>query len=109
MEGRTECLTKNHDYSYANARYSPDGRWILATREFALNMVIANKLNHGGPVDLIVMPAEGGEKRNLTFDWDYLPSGPQWGPDGKYVYFTGGIGGTVHLFRVTPTGGRSCR
>jgi dipeptidyl aminopeptidase/acylaminoacyl peptidase len=56
-------------------------------------------------VDLIVMPAGGGEEKNLTADWDYLPSGSQWSSDGKYVYFTGGIGGTTHLFRVAPDGG----
>jgi dipeptidyl aminopeptidase/acylaminoacyl peptidase len=105
LDGRSGPLTSNQDFSYTNARYSPDGRWILATRDFALDMVIAKKLNHGGPVDLIVMPAGGGEEKNLTADWDYLPASPQWSPDGKYVYFTGGIGGTTHLFRVAPTGG----
>jgi dipeptidyl aminopeptidase/acylaminoacyl peptidase len=106
LDGRPVCLTSNKDFSYANARYSPDGRWILAARDFALDMVIAKKLNHGGPVDLIVMPAAGGGEINLTADWDYLPSSPQWSPDGKYVYFTGGIGGTTQLFRVAPPDGR---
>ncbi len=105
LDGKARRLTSNADFSYANARYSPDGRWILATRDFALDMVIAKKLNHGGPVDLIVMPATGSEEKNLTADWDYLPAGAQWSSDGKYVYFTGGIGGTTHLFRVAPTGG----
>lgn len=105
LDGRTRTLTSNPAYSYANARYSPDGRLILATRDFALDMVIAKKLDHGGPVDLIVMPAAGGQERNLTADWDYLPAGPQWSPDGKYVYFTGGVGGTTHLFRVPAAGG----
>ncbi|MGH9888264.1 MAG: S9 family peptidase, partial [bacterium] len=40
----------------------------------------------------------------LTKDWDYLPQGPWWYPDGKHIYFTGGVGGTTHLFRVSPTG-----
>jgi dipeptidyl aminopeptidase/acylaminoacyl peptidase len=105
LDGRARRLTSNPDYSYANARYSPDGRWVLATRDFALDTVIAKKLNHGGPVDLIVMPAGGGEEKNLTADWDYLPAGARWNPDGKFVYFTGGIGGSTHLFRVPPTGG----
>jgi dipeptidyl aminopeptidase/acylaminoacyl peptidase len=70
-----------------------------------LDMIIAKKLNHGGPVDLIVMPAGGGEEKNLTADWDYLPAGARWSPDGKFVYFTGGIGGSTHLFRVAPGGG----
>jgi dipeptidyl aminopeptidase/acylaminoacyl peptidase len=104
LDGKVRQLTSNPGFSYAGARYSPDGRWILATRNFALDMVIAKKLNHGGPVDIIVMPADGGEEKNLTADWDYLPTGAQWSPDGKYVYFTGGIGGATHLFRVEPSG-----
>jgi len=98
-------LTSNAEYSYANARCSPDGRRILATRSHALDLVIAKKMNHGGPVDLVLLPAGGGAETNLTADWDYLPSSPRWSPDGKYVYFTGGIGGTTHLFRVAPGGG----
>jgi len=43
-------------------------------RDYALDQVIAKKLNHGGPVDLIVMPAGGGTESNITADWDYLPS-----------------------------------
>ncbi|MBZ5496681.1 MAG: hypothetical protein LAP85_09780 [Acidobacteriia bacterium] len=30
---------------------------------------------------------------------------PLGSPDGKFVYFTGGIGGTTHLFRVAAGGG----
>jgi dipeptidyl aminopeptidase/acylaminoacyl peptidase len=105
LDGNARRFTSNPDYSYAGARYSPDGLWILATRDYALDQVIAKKLNHGGPVHLIVMPAGGGSERNLTAGWDYLPSGAQWSPDGRYVYFTGGIGGTTHFFRVSPSGG----
>jgi dipeptidyl aminopeptidase/acylaminoacyl peptidase len=68
-------------------------------------MVIAKHLGHGGPTDLVVIPASGGRETNLTADWDYLPTNPRWSPDGKYVYFTGGVGGTTHLFRVSPNGG----
>ncbi len=67
--------------------------------------MIAKKLNHGGATDLIVIPSSGGAERNLTADWDYLPAGAQWSPDSKHIYFTGGVGGTVHLFRVSPEGG----
>jgi len=52
-----------------------------------------------------VFPAAGGTEKNLTADWDYLPAGAQWSPDGKFIYFTGGVGGTSHLFRVSPDGG----
>jgi dipeptidyl aminopeptidase/acylaminoacyl peptidase len=105
IDAKLTRLTPNVDYGYTGAAYSPDGRWILTTRDFTSDMVIAKHLDHGGPVDLVVIPASGGKEINLTADWDYLPSNPRWSPDGKYVYFTGGIGGTTHLFRVSPNGG----
>jgi len=66
--------------------------------------IIAKKLDHGAAVELVVLPADGGAERVLTEDWDYIPADVQWSPDGKFVYFTGGVGGTDHLFRVSPDG-----
>ena len=103
--GAVRRVSASTDYDYTGARYSPDGKWILATRQYTTDYVIAKKLGHGGASDLVVIPTGGGPEKNLTADWDYLPTGAQWSPDGKYVYFTGGVGGTVHLFRVSPDGG----
>ena len=100
--GSPHKLTSNKDYSYAGAIFSPDGRLILATRSTPTDAVIAKKMDNGGPVDLVLLPANGGAEVNLTEAWDYLPSAAFWSPDGQYVYFTGGIGGTTHLFRVSP-------
>ena len=104
-DGQVHRLTPNHDYGYTNAHYSPDGKWILATKQMTTDAIIAKKLDHGGAVDLVLIPSGGGAEKNLTADWDYLPAAAMWSKDGKYVYFTGGIGGTTHLFRVSPTGG----
>jgi dipeptidyl aminopeptidase/acylaminoacyl peptidase len=104
-DGQLRRLTTDKRYDYRGARYSPDGKWILMTRQLTTDHVIANKLDHGGAVDLVVIPAMGGPERNLTESWDYLPTGAQWSPDSKGIYFTGGVGGTVHLFRVAPEGG----
>jgi dipeptidyl aminopeptidase/acylaminoacyl peptidase len=68
-------------------------------------MVIKQKLDHGGPRDLFVMPADGGTPKNLTESWDQEPGNPQWSPDGKFLYFTAGVGGENHLFRVAAAGG----
>ena len=106
LDGTVRRLTKDNDYAHTNARYSPDGRWVLYTRQMSTDAVIARKLNHGGATDLAVMPAEGGAERLLTADWDHLPQNAVWSPDGRFVYFAGGIGGTTHLFRVSPNGGR---
>ena len=104
-EGVVRRLTSDVDHDHSGAAFSPDGRWILSTHQLSTDAVIAQKLNHGGATDLVLVPAEGGAERILTGNWDYLPSAPRWSPDGKHVYFTGGIGGTTHLFRVNAAGG----
>ncbi|HEY9383030.1 MAG TPA: S9 family peptidase [Gemmatimonadales bacterium] len=105
LDGSVRRLSRDLDYDYSDASYSPDGRWVLAMRQLSTDAVIARKLDHGGATDLVVLPAAGGADRLLTADWDYLPAAVRWSRDGKQVYFTGGIGGTQHLFRVATDGG----
>jgi dipeptidyl aminopeptidase/acylaminoacyl peptidase len=104
-DGVLKKLTSNIDYSYTNATFSPDGNWIMAVRSTPTDAVIRKKMDNGGPVDIVLLPAGGGKEVNLTESWDYLPSGAFWYPDGKHIYFTGGVGGATQLFRVAPTGG----
>jgi dipeptidyl aminopeptidase/acylaminoacyl peptidase len=105
LDGTVRRLSADLDYDYSDASFSPDGRWILYTRQLSTDAVIARRMDNGGPTDLAIIPAGGGPEKLLTADWDYLPAAPRWSPDGKYVYFSGGIGGTNHLFRVSPAGG----
>ncbi|MBL0172249.1 MAG: S9 family peptidase [Gemmatimonadaceae bacterium] len=103
--GQLHRLTTNNDYDYNGALLSPDGQWVLCTRQLTTDVVIARQLDHGGATDLVIIPTAGGAERVLTADWDYLPANAVWSPDSKAVYFTGGVGGTQHLFRVAPNGG----
>jgi tricorn protease len=60
-----------------NPHFSPDGKWIAFTGEYA------------GNADVYVVPAEGGEPRRLTWH----PGADQvqgWTPDGKGVVFGSG-------------------
>jgi dipeptidyl aminopeptidase/acylaminoacyl peptidase len=60
---------------------------------------------YGSPVDLVKIRADGtGLAQILTADWDLLPSRPQFSPDGAHVYFSAGVGGNTHLFRVPSAG-----
>ncbi|HJR61905.1 MAG TPA: S9 family peptidase [Vicinamibacterales bacterium] len=90
----------NDGYNYSDLGYSPDGGYLSYARTFGTDMVIRQKLNHGGPRDLFVRPTAGGDPINLTASWDLEPGDSRWSPDGRYLYFTAGIGGESHLFRV---------
>ncbi|MFN7940884.1 MAG: S41 family peptidase [Thermoanaerobaculia bacterium] len=65
-------------------KFSPDGQWIAFTGQY------------DGDEQVYVMPAQGGEPRQLTFDPARGPLTPRWGydhqvygwtPDGKAVLF----------------------
>jgi dipeptidyl aminopeptidase/acylaminoacyl peptidase len=105
IDGRVARLT-NDGYDHSSPAWSPDGKQIAVRRELGLSAVIASRQNHGAPIDVVVFAASGGAPRNLTADWDLLPGAPGWSADGGFVYFSGGIGGNDHLFRV-PSGGGS--
>jgi dipeptidyl aminopeptidase/acylaminoacyl peptidase len=94
-------------FVYSDLDYSPDGRLMSYARTFGTDKVINEKLSHGGPRDLFVRAADGsGVPVNLTADWDLEPGQTTWSPDSRYLYFTSGIGGETHLFRVAAGGGR---
>ena len=104
VDGELTRLTDD-GYTYSGVNYSPDGRWISYVRAFGSDMIIDRKLRHGGPRDLYIRPADGGEAINLTADFDLDARTPMWAPDSGHIYFTTGIGGATHLFRVSPSGG----
>jgi dipeptidyl aminopeptidase/acylaminoacyl peptidase len=111
LDGKTTRLT-NDGYDHNSPAWSPDGRTLAVRRQLGLSAVIAAKQNHGAPTDIATIaatPVGSGSSRpqmvNLTAEWDLLPGAPGWSPDGRYVYFGAGIGGSDHLVRVPSTGG----
>jgi dipeptidyl aminopeptidase/acylaminoacyl peptidase len=104
LDGTLTRLTDD-GYVHSGADFSPDGRWISYVRSMGTDLVLEQKLDHGGPVDLYVRPAAGGEPANLTAAWDLDPASPRWSPDGRWLYFSGDMGGAQHLFRVAASGG----
>jgi dipeptidyl aminopeptidase/acylaminoacyl peptidase len=98
-QGVVTRLTED-GYVYGDTSYSPDGNYLAYVRSFGTDMIIQQKLNHGGPRDLYIRPTTGGEPINLTANWDLEPDDTQWSPDSRFLYFTAGIGGETHLFRV---------
>jgi dipeptidyl aminopeptidase/acylaminoacyl peptidase len=108
-DGRATRLTDD-GYVYGDLEFSPDGRYLSYARTFGTDMVIAQKLNHGGPRDLFIRPVDGGEAVNVTAAWDLEPGNTSWSPDGHHIYFTAAVGGESHLFRVAvPQAGQPAR
>jgi hypothetical protein len=99
LDGAVKRLT-NDGYDHNSPAWSPDGKSLVARRELGLSGVIASKQMHGAPTDLALFAADGGAPKNLTADWDLLPGPPAFSPDGRFVYFAAGVGGSDHLFRV---------
>jgi dipeptidyl aminopeptidase/acylaminoacyl peptidase len=103
-DGELTRLTDD-GFTYSGVGYSPDGRWISYVRAWGTDYIIERKLDHGGARDLYVRPADGGDPVNLTADFDLDAGSPRWSPDSRHLYFTTGIGGATHLFRVAAEGG----
>jgi dipeptidyl aminopeptidase/acylaminoacyl peptidase len=101
-DGKVTRLT-NDGAVHSDVDFSPDGKYLSYVRSFGTDMIIKQKLNHGGPRDLYVRPVEGGGQAiNLTATWNLEPTNARWSPDSRFLYFTAETGGEIHLFRVTP-------
>ena len=104
-DGKVTRLT-NDGGVHSDVDFSPDGKHLSYVRGFGTDMIISQKLNHGGPRDLYIRRGDGGGTPfNLTAAWDLEPSNAQWSPDSRFIYFTAEIGGEVHLFRIAPAAG----
>lgn len=103
LEAKARRLTDD-GFDYSAPAWTSDGRSLVFRREQSLNQVIQARLNHGAPIDLYRMAAEGGDMTNLTSDWDLIPEAPV--IKGQFVYFDADLAGNVQLFRVASSGGR---
>ena len=53
--------------------------------------------------DVYKIPVEGGEEIRLT-DAPGLDDGPEYSPDGRYIYFNSVRSGTMQIWRMRPDG-----
>jgi dipeptidyl aminopeptidase/acylaminoacyl peptidase len=104
-DGKTTRLT-NDLYVHSDVDFSPDGKYLSYARTFGTDLIIQQKMNHGGSRDLFISPVAGGEPINLTATWDLEPRDAKWSPDSSFVYFSAQTGGEDHLFRVAVPSGK---
>lgn len=74
--GGTAIRLTAHPGVETYARFSPDGRWIAFTGQY------------DGDEQVYVMPAGGGEPRQLTFYPSRGPLAPRWGYDNQVMGWT---------------------
>lgn len=104
LDGTVTRLTDD-EFDYGSPAWSPDGRWIVVQGGAGLDVVIRERWDHGAPTDLWLFSADGRERRNLTEGFGLIPGAPEWSPDGRWIFFTAGVGGETQLFRLALTGG----
>jgi TolB protein len=87
--GTPRKLTQGATASYFHA-WSPDSRIVAFTRGSA------------GKADLFTVPAAGGAEIRLTNDT--VNDGPDYSPDGKFIYFDSTRSGSSQIWRMQPDG-----
>jgi TolB protein len=87
--GTSVKLTQGPIPSYFHA-WSPDNKTIAFTRGSA------------GKADLFTVAVTGGAETRLTHDT--VNDGPDYSPDGKYIYFDSSRSGSMQIWRMLPDG-----
>jgi Tol biopolymer transport system component/DNA-binding winged helix-turn-helix (wHTH) protein len=84
-------IISDSEYDLQQARFSPNGRWIV----FAAT---ANSPT-AAEATLYVMPATGGQWTRIT-DSKHWDDKPRWSPDGKTIYFVSNGGGFFNVWGI---------
>lgn len=89
----TPLVGDRTDEHWAYPRWSPDGRWIAATRWI-----------RGGSADLVVVASDGEVVRRVTRG-PALDVTPAWSPDGRWILWSSDRSGIQNLYARRVDGG----
>jgi TolB protein len=97
MAGGVPTRITTNTPSYLHG-WSPDGKTLVFAAARA-----ANGNNAGGNWDIYSVPATGGAETRLTTD-PAREDGPEFSPDGQYIYFNSSRSGKMQIWRMRPDG-----
>lgn len=94
IEGGEPRLVTERTPSYWHG-WSPDGREVL---------YVAKRPETGDSYHIFAADTETGEERQLTNYQGSHVDGPEYSPDGEWIYYNGNHSGTMQLWRRKPDG-----
>ena len=103
--GQTRQITQTKGCEY-DPVWSPDGRTIAYT---ATKRDVTTIDSVAEDAHLWVVPATGGNGKELTTDQDRRVRDPQWSADGRSIMYLAGDQGYTTLFRIGDDGGKVSR
>jgi TolB protein len=89
--GGTPALVTPAGPSYLHG-WSPDGKLLIYAAE-----------RGDGNYDVYAIPSEGGDEIRLTSS-PGLDDGPEYSPDGRFIYFNSVRSGSMEIWRMQPDG-----
>jgi Tol biopolymer transport system component len=85
-----QAVASHPEQNLYQARFSPDDRWVS---------FIAAKAVEAGISTIYVIPAAGGEWRQIT-EGKYFDDKPRWEPSGRKLYFISNRTGFFNVWGI---------
>ncbi len=92
LAGGTPKMITEQTPSYWHG-WSPDGKDVLYVAQ-----------RGGNSYDIYKAPVAGGKEMRLTNNQNSHADGPEYSPDGKYIYYNANPTGTMQIWRMKPDG-----
>lgn len=96
LTGGNPVLVTDSTPSYLHG-WSPDGKEVIYT---------AQRISKSAVYNIYKKPVKGGPEVQLTFYTKGLADGPEYSPDGKWIYYNTNQTGTMQLWRMRPDGSK---
>jgi Tol biopolymer transport system component len=94
LTGGNPVMVTDSTPSYLHS-WSPNGKELVYT---------AQRLSRNPAYNIYKKPINGGPEVQLTFNNTGLADGPEYSPDGKWIYYNANQTGTMQLWRMKPDG-----